>query len=207
MKRKIYIVIYILIFIITSCKTNEIFSSFIPFHDYEILPNINKLGPWIMQEDSNLIAYCQDDTFQIHFDINNDNALIFSVDKIDTVGFIKIKKKEVYYYPKDIKETYKLFDFNAKVNDSYKIANCGPLDNKILTIKNVEKINDEIIQTISVESSTMEDPNIPLPPPCPYPLTELKSFKVSSLYGIIEIDIFVGWSEDEIKIKTPHNNL
>ena len=197
---KIFIIVIISTHI--SCKTNIIFDSFTPMNHYEMLENINKWDTGFMDKDSNIIFPLLKDTFQAHFDIdkNSQNALIFSIDKIDTVGFIKAQNKIVYFFTQNANEKYKLFDFTALLGDKYEIKNCGPLVNNTLRISDVEHRNNEIIQTICVEEGKTSNLNLP-PPPSLHKLTAIKTFKVSSKYGITEMDIFVERTNQEIKIK------
>ena len=167
-----------------------------------MLGNINKWDTGFMDTDSSIIFPLLKDTFQVHFDIdkNNKNALIFSIDKIDTVGFIKTKNKIVYFYPQNSNERYRLFDFNAFIEDKFEIRNCGPLRNNTLRISDIEHRDNEIIQTICVEDGKILNPDLPPPLP-PHKETVIKTLKVSSKYGITEMDIFVEWANQDIKIK------
>lgn len=195
--------IFVLIIISTqiSCKSDFIFDSFTPISHYEMLGNINinKWGSGFMDMDSNIIFPLIKDTFQVHFNIdkNNKNALVFSIDKIDTVGFIKTNKKIVYFHPKSSSEEYILFDFNATKEDKYEIKKCGPLINNTLRIIDIEHHQNELIQTISVEDGAVL--NCDLSPPLEE--TTIKTFKVSSKYGITEMEIFVKWANQDVKIK------
>lgn len=182
------------IIVTASCRVNKTFDSFNPIHKYELLGNPDKLGTGYMDNDSNIIFPMFVDTFQIHFDIDKKkgNALIFSTDKIDTVGNLSFKKQAVHFKPKDISKTYKLFDFKAKKNDSWSIDYCGILANSILTVEETKNNGNEIIQVIKVEDKS------PIPP---LRQTKIKRLIVSSEYGIKEMEIRVGWAEQNIIIK------
>ncbi len=147
-----------------------------------------------MDNDSNIIFPISVDTFQLHFDIDKkkENALVFSTNKIDTVGNLSFEKQAIYFKPKDISKIYKLFDFKAKKNDSWIIDYCGILTNSILTIEETENNGNEIIQVIRVDDKS------PVPP---LRQTKIKRLIVSSKYGITEMEILVGWAEQNIKIK------
>jgi len=188
---------FILILFVTvtvSCKFNQTFDSFKPIHSYELLGNPNKLGTGFMDNDSNIIFPMSMDTFKLHFDIDKKkgNALVFSTNKIDTVGNLSFEKQVIYFKSKDNSNTYKLFDFKAKKNDSWKIDYCGILNNSIIKVEETKNNGNEIIQEIKVVD------NSPVPP---LRQTKIKSLIVSSKYGITEMEIYVGWAEQNIKIK------
>lgn len=194
-----------LISALTSCKNDKVFQSFTPINHYQLLGNTNKWGTGFMDRDSNIVFPLLQDTFQIHFDIDeaNHNALIFSIGNIDTVGVVSTKNEIVYFYPDNTKEKYKLFDFNALNGEVYKIKNCGPLKNSTLKIRNVEHHDNEIIQIVDVVEGQQVNPDLAPPPPPPHRFTAIKTFKVSSKYGITEMDLYVGWANQHIKIKLP----
>lgn len=178
-----------------SCKSDIIFDSFRPINKSEILSNTTKLGTGFMASDSNMIFPLLKDTFHIYFDIikNQDNALIFSTLKKDTIGNLKYKHDKAFFKPRDKDVYQKLFDFNANIGDSILIENCGLLANDFLIIDSIQKLNGEIIQNIRVTDNS------------PFPkLRQIKieNFTVSSKYGIKEIEIYIGWAaEKKIKIK------
>ena len=189
----LHIVLILITTIIAACSSNIGFDSYSPIHHFETLGNVSKWDSIYFDTDSNLVIPLDEDTFQIHFviDKNNNNALIFSVGEIDTVGYLSTENQIVYFKPKNHEDKYKMFDFNAKINDSWIIKYCGPLTNHILKIEDAIKERNEIIQTIKVD----ENSSFPS-----FNRTEIKRIVVSSKYGIVEMEIHVGWAEQDIKI-------
>ena len=195
MRGDLKILIFVTISTLISCKSDVIFDSFTPINQSEILSNTSKWGTGFMDPDSNMIFPLLKDTFHIYFDIikNQDNALIFSMSKKDTIGNIKYKHDKVFFKPRDKNISQKLFDFDANIGDSILIENCGLLANDFLIIDSIQRFNNEIIQSIRVTDNS------------PFPkLRQIKieSLTVSSKYGIKEIEIYIGWAaEKRIKIK------
>lgn len=195
MKTKRLIILSIILTLFISCDSKVVFNSFQPINHIELLGNTSRLDSIYFDSDSNIISTLKKDTFQINLDIDktNKHALIFSLGKIDTVGNLSFKKQAVYFRPKNDTNTYKMFDFNAKTNDSWTIKHCGPLTNSILNVENTKNNGNEIIQQIRVINKPQNPPNIVT--------TKIKRFIVSSKYGIKEMDIYIGWADSEIKIK------
>ena len=195
MRITLKIFLIVIICTLVSCKSDVLFESFTPIKHWVVLSNESKWDTGYMDSDSNIIFPLLQDTFQIHFDIikNQDNALIFSTTKTDTVGSLKYNEKMVFFRPKKQDVLYKLFDFNAVIGDSTLIKNCGLLANDFLIIDSIQNIKREIIQNIRVIDNS------------PFPKlreTKVEKLTVSSEYGIIEMEIYVGWSaEKKIKIK------
>ena len=195
MRGSIKIFIIVTISTLISCKSDVIFDSFKPINQSEILSNTSKWGTGFMDTDSNMIFPLLKDTFHIYFDIikNQDNALIFSIFKKDTIGNLKYKHNKVFFKSRDKDISQRLFDFDANIGDSMLIENCGLLTNDFLIIDSIQKLNNEIIQNIRVTDNS------------PFPkLRQIKieNFTISSKYGIKEMEIYVGWAaEKRIKIK------
>jgi hypothetical protein len=66
------------------------------------------------------------------------------------------------------------------------------LNNSILNIEDIKNNRNEIIQVIKIDDKS------PVPP---LRQTKIKRLVVSSKYGITEMEIRVGWAEQNIKIK------
>lgn len=206
MMRVIYLLIFGVSLVFTSsCNRKRVFSHFVPLNHYEQLSNITKLGTGYMLKDSSIVFPCLMDTFEVHFDIDaqKNNALIFSVDRIDTIGNLKMRNKCVWLIPKDGTAAFKLFDFNQKKNDSLIVGRCGPLSWTVLKVKDVKRNGYAILQKIIVSDAPWDNDSIPPPPPPPADacITSIRDFTVSSETGITEMDIYVGWSKQEIKVK------
>ena len=182
-----------------SCEKQRIFHDFKSIQQSRTLQNCKHHPNEYIELDDEIISICPEQTFEFYFDIlDENNSLIFSIDKFDTIGDISFSDKIVYFESKANSERQILFDFNRKIGAEYKVENCGLLINDLLKITDIDNKNDEIIQTLAVRKSELSKP---VPPSINNDLTRITDLIVSSKYGILEIKIFIDWAGKSVEIK------